>query len=60
MTKRTRKIKPYPQIAPDEDLAMPQVKSDLPDVLLGAAMTMAFVIFLFLFGIAGYVWGLTL
>lgn len=58
--KLLRKIKPYPQVAPDEDTAMQEIESDLPGVLIGAAMAVLGVIFLFLIGVTVYVWSLVL
>lgn len=56
--KELRKIKPYPQVAPDEFKPIEKYEFDAISWLVGAASAMLFVIGLILIGIAAMAWGL--
>ncbi len=59
MTKRTRKIKPYPAVVPDDVKPAEKGGPSLWAEHTALAILLAlFVIFPLLAGVAGYVWGM--
>jgi hypothetical protein len=59
MTKRTRKIKPYPAIVPDDVKPAEKFPALWSDYLALAVMIFLCMCFLLLAGgVAGYVWGM--